>query len=376
MQAQIKLGRIFGVQLGLHYSWLIIALLVMLSLAGQFHSANPQWGGGTIWVTAIITGVLFFVAIILHELSHAAVAKARGLPVRSITLFALGGVAQIEKDAADAKTEFWMAIVGPIASVIIGVLCLLLAWALGWAPWGAPTTPAVAMLMWLGVINIALAIFNLIPGYPLDGGRVLRAIIWWSTGDVTRSTRIASVVGQFVAFTFIVFGIFRVFVGAGFGGLWIAFIGWFLLDAARASYGQIVLTESLRGLRACDLMTNDCPVVSGRDNLRTLVDEHLLRTGNRCFIVEDHERIAGLITAHEIKAIARNRWPYTTVDEVMRPVEKLHTVRPEASAAEALEIMARDDVNQLPVIRNGHLEGMSSRRHILQVLQTRAELHA
>jgi Zn-dependent protease/predicted transcriptional regulator len=376
MQAQIKLGRIFGVQLGLHYSWLIIALLVMLSLAGQFHSANPQWGGGTIWVTAIITGVLFFVAIILHELSHAAVAKARGLPVRSITLFALGGVAQIEKDAADAKTEFWMAIVGPIASVIIGVLCLLLAWALGWAPWGAPTTPAVAMLMWLGVINIALAIFNLIPGYPLDGGRVLRAIIWWSTGDVTRSTRIASVVGQFVAFTFIVFGIFRVFVGAGFGGLWIAFIGWFLLDAARASYGQIVLTESLRGLRARDLMTNDCPVVSGRDNLRTLVDEHLLRTGNRCFIVEDHERIAGLITAHEIKAIARNRWPYTTVDEVMRPVEKLHTVRPEASAAEALEIMARDDVNQLPVIRNGHLEGMISRRHILQVLQTRAELHA
>jgi len=376
MQAQIKLGRIFGVQLGLHYSWLIIALLVMLSLAGQFHSANPQWGGGTIWVTAIITGVLFFVAIILHELSHAAVAKARGLPVRSITLFALGGVAQIEKDAADAKTEFWMAIVGPIASVIIGVLCLLLAWALGWAPWGAPTTPAVAMLMWLGVINIALAVFNLIPGYPLDGGRVLRAIIWWSTGDVTRSTRIASVVGQFVAFTFIVFGIFRVFVGAGFGGLWIAFIGWFLLDAARASYGQIVLTESLRGLRARDLMTNDCPVVRGRDNLRTLVDEHLLRTGNRCFIVEAHERIAGLITAHEIKAIARNRWPYTTVDEVMRPVEKLHTVRPEASAAEALEIMARDDVNQLPVIRNGHLEGMISRRHILQVLQTRAELHA
>jgi Zn-dependent protease len=376
MQAQIKLGRIFGVQLGLHYSWLIIALLVMLSLAGQFHSANPQWGGGTIWVTAIITGVLFFVAIILHELSHAAVAKARGLPVRSITLFALGGVAQIEKDAADAKTEFWMAIVGPIASVIIGVLCLLLAWALGWAPWEAPTTPAVAMLMWLGVINIALAIFNLIPGYPLDGGRVLRAIIWWSTGDVTRSTRIASVAGQFVAFTFIVFGIFRFFVGAGFGGLWIAFIGWFLLDAARASYGQIVLTESLRGLRARDLMTNDCPVVSGRDNLRTLVDEHLLRTGNRCFIVEDHERIAGLITAHEIKAIARNRWPYTTVDEVMRPVEKLHTVRPEASAAEALEIMARDDVNQLPVIRNGHLEGMISRRHILQVLQTRAELHA
>lgn len=376
MQAQVKLGRVFGVQIGLHYSWLIIALLVTLSLAGQFHNTNPHWSEGTIWATAIITGLLFFVAIILHELSHAAVAKARGLPVRSITLFALGGVAQIEKEASDAKTEFWIAIVGPIASVIIGLLCLLLAWALGWAPMGTPTTPPVAMLMWLGVINIGLAIFNLIPGYPLDGGRVLRAIIWWFTGDVTRSTRIASLVGQFVAFTFIIFGIFRFFGGAGFGGLWIAFVGWFLLDAARASYGQLALTESLRGLRARDVMTNDCPVVSGRDNLHTLVEEHLLRTGKRCFIVEEQGRIAGLITAHEIKAIPRNRWPYTTVDEVMRPLDQLHTVKPEASAAEALETMARDDVNQLPVVKDGHLEGMISRSHILQVLQTRAELHA
>jgi Zn-dependent protease/predicted transcriptional regulator len=374
MQAQIKLGRIFGIQMGLHYSWLIIAMLVMFSLSAQFHATNPQWGEGVIWATAIITGLLFFFAIILHELSHAAVAKARGVPVRSITLFALGGVAQIEKEAGDAKTEFWMAIVGPIASVIIGLLCLLLAWALGWAPNGTPTTPAVAMLMWLGVINIVLATFNMIPGYPLDGGRVLRAVIWWFTGDVTRSTRIASLVGQFVGFAFIVFGIFRFFGGAGFGGLWIAFIGWFLLDAARASYGQLALAQSLRGLRALDVMTNDCPVVSGRDNLHTLVEEHLLRTGNRCFIVEQQGRIVGLITPHEIKAIPRNRWPYTIVDDVMRPLDQLHTVKPETSAAEALETMARDNVNQLPVVQGGHLEGMISRSHILQVLQTRAEL--
>jgi Zn-dependent protease/predicted transcriptional regulator len=376
MQAQIKLGRVFGVQIGLHYSWLIIALLVVLSLTGQFHITNPQWGEGTIWATAIITGLLFFVAIILHELSHAAVAKARGLPVRSITLFALGGVAQIEKEASDARTEFWMAIVGPIASATIGLLCLLLTWLLGWAPMVTPTTPVGAMLMWLGLINIGLAIFNLIPGYPLDGGRVLRAIIWWFTGDDTRAKRIASLVGQLVALAFIVFGILRFFGGAGFGGLWIAFIGWFLLEASRASYGQLALTESLRGLRARDVMSNDCPVVSGRDNLHTLVEEHLLRTGNRCFVIEEQGRLAGLITAHEIKAIPRNRWPYTTIDEVMRPLDQLHTIRPEASAAEVLETMARDDLNQLPVIRDGHLEGMISHTHILQVLQTRAELHA
>ncbi len=375
MQAQIKLGRIFGIQIGLHYSWLIIALLVMLSLAAQFQATNPQWGKGVIWATAIVTGLLFFVAIILHELSHAAVAKARGLPVRSITLFALGGVAQIEKESADAKTEFWIAIVGPIASAIIGLFCLLLAWALGWAPSGTPSTPAVAMLMWLGLINIGLAAFNLIPGYPLDGGRVLRAIIWWSTGDATRATRIASSVGQFVAFAFIVFGIFRFFGGAGFGGLWIAFIGWFLLEAARASYAEVGIKESLRGLRALDVMTNDSPVVSGRDNLQTLVEEHLLRTGNRCFIVKEQEHIVGLITPHEIKSISRNRWPYTTVDEVMRPLDQLHTVKPETSVTEALEAMARDDINQVPVVKDGHLEGMISRSHILQVLRTRAELH-
>jgi len=206
MEAQIKLGRIFGIQLGLHYSWLIIALLVTLSLVGQFYAINSQWGTGVIWATAIITSLLFFTTLLLHELSHAAVARSRGLPVRSITLFALGGVAQIEKEASDAKTEFWMAIVGPITSIVIGVFCLILAWSLGWSPVREPRTPPMAVLQWLGYINIALAFFNMIPGFPLDGGRVLRAIVWWITGDPTRSTRIAAKVGQSIAFAFIIWG--------------------------------------------------------------------------------------------------------------------------------------------------------------------------
>src|SRR5687767_6878451 len=213
MEAQIKLGRIFGVQLGLHYSWLIIALLVTLSLVGQFFAINPSWGSGVIWTTAIITSLLFFTSLIIHELSHAAVARSRGLPVRSITLFALGGVAQIEKDAADAKTEFWMGIVGPITSMVIGGVCLTLAWSFGWSPVREPRTPPMAVLQWLGYINIALALFNMIPGFPLDGGRILRAIVWWVTGDSARSTRIAARVGQAVAFAFIIWGIFRFFGG-------------------------------------------------------------------------------------------------------------------------------------------------------------------
>jgi Zn-dependent protease/CBS domain-containing protein len=374
MQAQIKLGRIFGVQIGLHYSWLIIAFLVMLSLVGQFHATNPQWGVGVIWATSIITALLFFAAIITHELSHAAVAKVRGLPVRSITLFALGGVAEIEKDAADAKTEFWMGIAGPITSVVIGVLCLGLAVALGWRPPTMPQTPLSAMSMWLGVINIGLALFNMIPGFPLDGGRVLRAIVWWITGDAARSTRIAAGVGQFVAFGFIFWGILRFFNGAGFGGLWLAFIGWFLLDAARASAAQLGITEMLRGLRVGDLMARDCPRVDGRVNLQTLVDEHLLPTGQRCFVVEEKGSVTGIITPHEVKSIARARWPYTTIDEVMLPLDRLHAVSSDTLVTEALETMGREDVNQLPVVNDGRLAGIISRGHILRTLQTRAEL--
>jgi len=194
MKGHIKIGRVFGIQLGLHFSWLVIAVLVTLSLAGHFSSLNSDWGAGLIWTTAILTGLLFFVAVILHELAHALVAKMRGLPVRSITLFALGGIALIDKEADDAATEFLVGVGGPIMSVIIGVLWLLTAAGLGWLPETqaiTPPTPVLAALVWLGYINIVLAIFNMIPGFPLDGGRVLRAIIWWITGNMNRSTRIA-----------------------------------------------------------------------------------------------------------------------------------------------------------------------------------------
>jgi len=374
VRAHIKLGRIFGIAIGLHYSWIIIALLVTLSLRSQFAAVHPDWSTTTTWTTAIITGLLFFVSILLHELSHAAVAKRRGLPVRAITLFALGGVAQIEKDAADAKTEFWMGIMGPIASVLIGVVCLLLSYLLGWNLAGEPNGPIAAMFMWLGVINIALAIFNMIPGFPLDGGRVLRAIVWWITGDANRSTRIASVVGQFVAFGFIMIGILRFFGGAGFGGLWLAFIGWFLLDAARASGAQIQIAERLNGVRVGDVMTREFPVVDGNSNLETFVHEHLLPSGHRCFVVLEQGRPAGIITPHEVKTIARARWPYTTVGDVMRSLESLSTVGPERPVTEALELMGREDVNQVPVVQRGTLAGIISRGHITRLLQTRAEL--
>lgn len=375
MNAQIKLGRIFGVEIGLHYSWLIIAVLISLSLSQYFGNAHPDWSGSVIWAMAIVTALLFFVAIVLHELSHAAVARMNGIPVRSITLFALGGVAQMEKDADDAKTEFWIGICGPIASAILGFICLGLAWMLGWTLLVEPATPLMAMLVWLGYVNFALAIFNMIPGFPMDGGRVLRAIVWWITGNAARATRIASVTGQFLAFGFIIFGLFQFFGGAGFGGLWIAFIGWFLLTAAKASYVQNELTERLRGISVGDIMMRDCPVLESRNNLQTFVEDHLLKTGQRCFMVTENGTPVGLITPHEVRQFEQKLWAFKTVADVMRPIEGLHVVSPEMPVAEALEIIGREDVNQLPVISNGRIEGIISRDRILNHLLTRQELN-
>jgi Zn-dependent protease/predicted transcriptional regulator len=371
VQSQIKLGRIFGIQIGLHYSWFVIALLIVFSLSSQFHASNPQWGDGVILTMAIATALLFFVSLLLHELAHSLVATSNNLPVKEITLFALGGVSQIEKNPLSAKVEFWMAFVGPLTSMVIGLICMGLARLTG----DASSIPWMAMLLWLGYINLSLAAFNLLPGYPLDGGRVLRALIWWKTGDADRSTKAAARVGQIVALGFIALGIYRFFGGAGIGGLWIAFIGWFLLQAARESYVRVGLTHALEGVRVADIMTKDCPTVDGWLNVQNFVEQQLLRTGRRCFMVMDKGEITGLVTPHEIKEIDRAKWPFLTMHDIMRPLEDLRAIAPDAPLTSALESMSRYDLNQLPVISNGHLDGVLSRAEILSYLQTHAELH-
>jgi Zn-dependent protease/predicted transcriptional regulator len=376
MRAQIKLGRVFGIELGLHYSWLIIATLITFSLAAHFRAVNPNWSTQIIWGSAVITSVLFFACLFAHEFSHAAVARSRSLPVRRITLFALGGVAQIEKEASDAKTEFWIAIVGPITSGILGLLLLWIARAIGWNPSTNPFTPVLAVLVWLGYINIALGMFNMIPGFPLDGGRVLRAAVWWTTGNAERATRTAVRIGQLVGIAMILYGIFRFFTGAGFGGLWLSFIGWFLLEAAGVSYLQFQATTLLEDLRAKDLMSHDCASLDAEMSVQQFVDEHLLRTAQRCFVVVEKGRVVGLVTPHDVRDVERSRWPNTHVREVMRPLEKVRSVEPGTPVLKAMELMAREDLNQVPVVSNHHVEGMISRASILQVLQSRAELKA
>ena len=374
MRSSIRLGRLFGIEVGLHYSWFLIALLITMSLTAQFHQNHSGWSDGVVWATSLMTALLFFAALLAHEMSHALVARSHGLKTREITLFALGGVAQIEKEPEDPKTEFWVGIVGPISSALIGAICLGLCWLAGWRMGQTPETPLLSMLVWLGYINLTLAAFNLIPGFPLDGGRILRALIWWKNGDAVRSTKLAARTGQFVALLFICLGIFRFFAGEGFGGLWIAFIGWFLMQAAGASYASVALASGLKDAHVSDVMERNCQSIDGNLNVERFVEDYLLRSGRRCFVIEQQGEMAGIVTPHEIKALERTRWPYTTLYDIMRPLDQLHTVEPGTPLMEALETMGRDDVNQLPVVSNHRLEGIVTRANVLQFLQTRAEL--
>ena len=376
MRPTIRLGRIFGIDIGLHYSWVIIALLIVFSLAGHFQGVNPRWSVTLRWSLAAITALFFFASILAHELSHAAVAKARGIPVHSITLFALGGVANIERESSDAASEFWMAIAGPIASALMGLLFLGFARATGWRPESGTPAPLPAGLVWLGYINVALALFNMIPGYPLDGGRVLRAVVWGINHNLVRATKITAGVGQFIAIAFIGFGFFRFFSAGSFGGLWLAFIGWFLSDAAAASRAGAEVSVALEQVRVGDVMSRDCPAIDGNVNLRTFAEDYLLRTGRRSFIVLQNGRQWGLVTITELKRIERSRWPFTTVADIALPLEQLVSVSPETSLTSAFELMARKDLTQLPVISNGELAGVISRGQVQQFMETRQELKA
>lgn len=373
LRGQIRLGRLFGIEIGLHFSWFIIAALLTTSLAAHLYAVNREWSNVVIWTAAAVAALAFFAAILLHELSHAAVARARGVPVPSITLFALGGIARMGRDTADARTEFWMGLAGPIMSVFIGGAALGLASLLGWNYDATPETPGMVMLVWFGFINITVAAFNMIPGFPLDGGRVLRAIIWWWSGNQVRATRTAAALGQVVAIGFIGIGLLSFAFGAGFGGLWLAFIGLFLSEAARAAAFETTVTENLRGVRVGDVMSHECATVP-RTTAISEVAEEVLRTGKRCFFVVDDGRVAGMMTPQELRAVPRERWNVTPASEAMRPLERLHKVDADAPVTEALEAIASEDVNQLPVLERGKLRGVISRDHIMRLLSARAEL--
>jgi hypothetical protein len=257
--------------------------------------------------------------------------------------------------------------------VVIGLACAAAAGGFMLESGSAPT-PMTAVLGWLGFINLALAAFNLIPGFPLDGGRILRAIAWRVTHSQEKGTRIAARTGMVFAFLFILLGLFRLLTGGDLGGLWLAFIGWFLLDAAQAQYAATVVTSKLAGIRVADVMAHDCPAVEAGMTLQEFVDRELVRSGERCYAVRRGADIVGFVTPADIKTIDRAAWTQRTIGDLVPPVDAEHAVPPEAPAATALTLMGRENMQQVPVVANGHVAGVVTRAHLLQVLQLRAEL--
>jgi Zn-dependent protease/CBS domain-containing protein len=365
----VKLTTIRGIDVGIHYSWFIIFFLITFSLTARFASVHPHWSTVEHYAVGIATSLLFFVSILLHELAHSFVALAKHIPVRSITLFVFGGVAQIGREPDRPMTEFQIAIAGPIASALLAV-------AFGGVAFlaGDRFEHASALAGWLSSINLLLAVFNLVPGFPLDGGRVFRAVLWHFTGNLAKATRIAAGTGQTVGYTFIFLGIWTGFTVGWFNGLWIAFIGWFLLNAAQESVVQVSVRSALTGLAAEDVMTRDCPAVSGRMSLAELVQEHILRTGQRCFIVTEGSRLEGLVTLHQIKAVPQERWAELSVGEAMTPSSQVRTVAPATPILEVLQILEGEDINQVPVVAGDRLMGMITRDHLLRVLAAKMEL--
>src|SRR3989440_1484474 len=243
MPGSFRIGNIAGIDIDINVSWIIILVLLTVSLAtGWFPQLYPRWSTATYWLIAFLSSLLLFVSVLLHELAHSLVARRRGLPVKSITLFIFGGVSNIEREPTSPAIEFQMALVGPLTSLVIGVICLLLQ-----LPLQGSNSPLEGILFYLAVSNLLLGVFNLIPGFPLDRGRVLHSIVWRLTGNLRQATRVASLAGQFIAYLFILLGSWLFFAGSRVNGLWFGFIGWFLLSAAKSANTQVMLTSVLRG---------------------------------------------------------------------------------------------------------------------------------
>ncbi|MBI4337629.1 MAG: site-2 protease family protein [Chloroflexi bacterium] len=371
MRGSVRLGKVWGIPLEVHTSWLVIFVLVSVSLAQLFGERFPFWSVGQRWGVAVLTSLLLFASVLVHELAHSVVAVWRGIPVRGITLFIFGGVSHIAREASTPGVELLIAVVGPLLSLTLGVLFSLLAFA-----FREGNSMVYAVSSYLGYANLVLGVFNLVPGFPLDGGRVLRAAVWRASGNYHRATRVAATTGQAIGILFIVLGILlALFVsGALISGLWLVLIGWFLESAAATSYRQLRLREVLQGYVARDLMTSDCATVSPDVSIQEMVEQRVLVSGARCFLVTEADRTYGLVTIHSVREVPRTRWAETPVRQVMTPTEHLVTVSPNDEAYHLMEVMDQANVNQVPVVQDGNIIGLVTREGVIHFLRVREEL--
>lgn len=379
-----RIGRLFGIDIRIEWTWLIIFALVTYSLGGMLGEVRSEWGPTLRWGLAVLASLLFFGSVLAHELAHSLVSQARGNPVDSITLFLFGGMASIQEEPDTPQSEFLMAIMGPLTSIILG-----LAFLLGGGLMGGSIRPAASaadivgqlgpvqlMLVWLGSVNVTLGIFNMIPGFPLDGGRVLRSLLWAITEDLRSATRWAAWVGQGFGWLMVVSGISMIFgiripfFGTGLGnGLWLAFIGWYLNNASAQSYQRVVVEDLLRGVPVQRIMRKDAPTVSPSDTVEGLVYQRIMGTDEHAFPVVDRGDMVGIVTLDDVRVVPRDAWAATTVQEIMTPYDQCTVLDPHDDAADAMTKLSRCDVRQLPVLEDGRLTGVLRRQDLIQWLR-------
>jgi Zn-dependent protease len=364
------LGKIFGIKIYIDSSWLIIFALVTWTLAGQyFPSQNQNWPLLLNWFLGITASLLFFASVLTHELSHSLVAIHQGGKVRNITLFIFGGVAQIGEEPDKPLKEFIIAFAGPLASIAIGIISGAIWWF-----FHEVSLPLASIFRYLAIINIALAVFNLIPGFPLDGGRILRATIWGFTKNLKLATRIASISGKVVAFLLILWGTRLIFSGLILNGIWMIFIGWFLYNAATSSYRHLLVKDALREVRVEDLMITNFDTVPPGLSIQQLVDDYILRHRDRGFLVIEGGLVQGIVCLEDVKKMPKERWGNTTIKDIMITKNQLEKVSPGDDAGVVLAKLTAKNIHQIPVVQENRVKGILRRNDILNYLQLHTDL--
>lgn len=370
MRGSLHLGRIAGIRIGVHYTWLFIFALVTWSLAVNFFpQSSPGYGVAIYWGTGILAALLLFVSVLVHELAHSLVAQARGLPVGGITLFIFGGISNLQEEPERPAVEFVMAIVGPVTSLVLAGIF----WGI-WQVLPAKDNPVTATLYYLALMNTILGVFNLLPGFPLDGGRVLRSVLWGTSGDLVKATNIAATIGRFFGWGLIGFGVFWFWrMDDILGGLWIAFIGWFLSSAADAGRRQTTLREYLTGAAVGKIMDPNPESIGPGTSVEVMVQDFFLQRRLRAVPVSQDDRLVGIVSITDVKELPQHRWAETSVAEIMTR-QPIYSVAPEDDLKSAMSLIAEHDLNQLLVLDQGRLVGLLSRADIIRYLQFSQEL--
>ena len=372
MTRSFRIARIYGINIEIDYTWFIVFFLLAYLLSrsnGPLTRDLPHLAMGARWLLAALTTLLFFASVLFHELSHSIVALRNGLGITGITLFIFGGVSKMSEEPRSPGVELKMAVAGPAASFVLAVAFYLLALV-------SPGQVLGTVCLWLAFVNAMLGAFNLLPGFPLDGGRVLRAALWSWLNSLGEATRIASAFGQGLGTLMIVLGVFLFAADRGINGLWLAFIGWFLIQAAQSSYQQVVVRQLLAGVRVGDIMTGEVDGVPAEATLEEVIHEHVMTRSHPAYPVFDGDRLLGLISLQDIRHVPREQRYHVTAGEVVPPLSEAQTIAPEVGVWEALGKMVTGNQGRLLVLDNGHMVGIISRSDILRVMRTRMELGA